>query len=449
MIKKIITLLLCVAMLLSVACLAGCDDEKGDNNGGGNGGASATNEDDFFLDVPSELRGSTVQFATWIDHTATDTAICLQGFEEDTGMDIELVQVNESDYIQKVTALIAADQSPDVIVENGDFPKTLNILMPLEVETSGLDVKDPFWNQGIVERFTIGDHSYLVNGANSSWDIVGAMTYYNKTILEENGITSPAELMEQNNWNVDSMWTLMEQIKGACGFSRPGTSITFEDWLAAYGGAQIRWDTKTDKFVTSIKEENTKKAIDYMMRAQDAGLARIIENHDDDIAKGNIALQICGAYGLRKSPGWFYTMDVDDLGFAPLPKINKDDADYPYTAHIRAYGLCKGAKNPKGGAFFLRYFLNEDHYDVNQIFKNEDAKKMYMELRQKQDPERIFVTVGVVNVSDPSGSSVSMVRDLINGTSAQVSVNLEKAYNTCVSYVDAANKIVEDVIAEQ
>ena len=146
MIKKIITLLLCVAMLLSVACLAGCDDEKGGNNGGGNGGASATNEDDFFLDVPSELRGSTVQFATWIDHTATDTAICLQGFEEDTGMDIELVQVNESDYIQKVTALIAADQSPDVVVENGDFPKTLNILMPLEVETSGLDVKDPFWN---------------------------------------------------------------------------------------------------------------------------------------------------------------------------------------------------------------------------------------------------------------------------------------------------------------
>ena len=449
MIKKIITLLLCVAMLLSVVCLAGCGDK---GNGKGNENANnevQSNEEEFFLEVPSELRGTTVQFATWIDHTATDTAICLQGFEEATGMTAELVAVNESDYIQKVTSLIAADQSPDVIVENGSFPKTLGLLMPLEVEKTGLDVKDPFWNQGIVERFTIGDYSYLVNGANSSWDIVGAMTYYNKTILEENGITSPAELMEQNNWNVDSMWTLMEQIKGACGFSRPGASITFEDWLAAYGGAQIRWDTKTDKFVTSLKEENTKKAINYMMRAQDAGLAKIIENHDDDIAKGNIALQICGAYGLRKSPGWFYTMDVDDLGFAPLPKINKDDADYPYTAHIRAYGLCKGAKNPKGGAYFLRYFLNEEHYNFDQIFKNEDAKKMYVELREKQDPSRISLTEGVVRVSEANGNCITMVRELITGTSAQVSVNLEKAFNTCESYVAAANKIIEDVIAEQ
>ncbi len=449
MLKKIITLLLCVAMLLSVACLAGCGDKDGGGKVDGSSNTNATNEEDFFLDVPSELRGTTVQFATWIDHTATDTAICLQGFEEATGMKAELVAVNESDYIQKVTSLIASDQAPDVIVENGSFPKTLNILMPLEVETTGMDVKDPFWNQGIVERFTIGDYPYLVNSVKSSWDIVGAMTYYNKTILEENGITTPHELMEQNNWNVDSMWTLMEQIKGACGFTRPGASITFEDWLGAYGGAQVRWDTKTDKFVTGLKEEKTKAAIEYMMRAQDAGLAKIIENHDDDIAKGAIALEICGAYGLRKSPGWFYTMDIDDLGFAPLPKINKDDADYPYTAHIRAYGISKGSKNPKGAAYFLRYFLNEDHYDVNQIFKNEEAKKMYLELREKQDPERIFVTIGVVRVTEPTGSSFSMVRELINGTSAQISVNLEKAYNMCESYVDSANKIVQDVIAEQ
>ena len=448
MIKKIITLLLCVAMLLSVAMLAGCGG-NGEGGKGSNKGGNASNEEEFFLDVPSELRGTTVQFATWIDHTQTDTAICLQGFEETTGMKAELVAVNESDYIQKVTALIAADQSPDVIVENGSFPKTLNLLMPLEVETTGLDVKDPFWNQGVVERFTIGDYCYLVNGANSSWDIVGAMTYFNRTILEENGIATPHDLMEQNNWNVDSMWTLMEQIKGSCGFSRPGTSITFDDWLSTYGGAQIRWDTTTDKFVNSLKEDNTKAAIEYMMRAQDAGLAKIIANHDDDITKGAIALEICGAYGLRKSPGWFYTMDVDDLGFAPLPKINKDDADYPYNAFMRAYGLCKGAKNPKGGAYFLRYFLNEDHYDINQIFKNEDAKAMYMELREKQDPSRIAVTIGVVRVTEATGDSLTMVNPLIKGTSAQISVNLEKANNTCDAYIAAANKIIDDVIAEQ
>ncbi len=447
MTKRIITLLLAVAMLLSMCALAGCD--KGNNKKNPASNPGAVNEEDFFLDMPSELRGTTVQFATWIDHTKTDTAICLAGFEETTGIKAELVQVNQTDYVQKMTSLIASDQSPDVVVENGDFPKTLNLLQPLDVETNCVDVTDPFWNQNTVKRFTVGDYSYLVNGVKSSWDMVGGMTYFNRTILEENGITTPNELKAQDNWNVDSMWTLMEQIKGACGFSRPGTSIVVDIWLNMYGGGQMQWDVETDTFKTTIKSEETKKALDYLMRAQDAGLARGIDNHDDDIAKGAIALQICGAYGLRKSPGWFYTMDVDDLGFEVLPKVNKDDANYPYTSSTRAYGVCKGAGNPKGAGYFLRYFLNEDHYDVNQIFKNEEAKNMYYHLRENQELNKISMTMGIGRVTDPSYSSLTMVRDLLNGTAAQVAVNLEKTYNSCESAVEAANKLVQDVIDEQ
>ena len=449
MTKRIITILLALAMVLSMFALAGCGkDGDGGIKPSGNS-SNATNEEDFFLDMPSELRGTTVEFATWIDHTKTDTAICLAGFEETTGIKAELVQVNQSDYVVKMTSLIASDQSPDVVVENGDFPKTLNLLQPLDKEVNCVDVTDPFWNQNTVKRFTVGDCSYLVNGVKSSWDMVGGMTYFNKTILEENGITTPNELKEQDNWNLDSMWTLMEQIKGACGFSRPGTSIVVDIWLNMHGGGLMAWDVETDTFKTTIKDENTKKAIDYLMKAQDAGLAKAIDNHDDDIAKGNIALQICGAYGLRKSPGWFYTMDVDDLGFEVLPKINKDDADYPYTSSTRAYGVCKGAGNPKGAGYFLRYFLNEEHYDINQIFKNEEAKNMYYHLREKAELNKISMTMGIGRVTDPTYTSLTMVNELLKGTSAQVAVNLEKSYNKCESAVAAANKLVSDVIAEQ
>ncbi|MBR3805766.1 MAG: hypothetical protein IKJ13_02875, partial [Clostridia bacterium] len=174
MLKRIISLLLCVAMLLSVCALAGCG---GGNEGNKPSGGPSTDlsdnekEEEFFLDMPSELRGTTVQFATWIGHDKTDTAICLAGFEETTGMKLELVQVNQSDYVVKMTSLIAADQSPDVVVENGDFPKTLNLLMPLEKETTGLDVTDPFWDQDVVKKYTIGKYPYLVNGKRSSWNI--------------------------------------------------------------------------------------------------------------------------------------------------------------------------------------------------------------------------------------------------------------------------------------
>ena len=453
MLKRIVSLLLCVAMLISVCALAGCGNEGKkpvDNDGSGTEQNNDQRENDFFLDMPSELRGTTVQFATWIGHDKTDTAICLSGFEETTGMTLELVQVNEADYVVKMSSLIAADQSPDVVVENGSFPKTLNLLMPLEVETTGLDVTDPFWDQDVVKKYTVGKYAYLVNGERSSWNIASQMTYFNKTILAENGILNPNELVEQNNWNVDSVWTLMEQIKAACGFSRPGTSIVFDGWLAMYGGSQIIWDQENDVFKTNIKSENTRKAIDYLMKGQDAGLLKIIPNHDDDITKGNIALQICGAYGLRKSPGWFYTMDLDDLGFEVLPKLNATDSDYPYTTFNRAYGICLGANNPKGAAYFLRYFLNEDHYDLDQIFKNEEAKQLYFELREKGDINKTEgYAAGVGRVVDPSYTCVTMVKDLLDGTAAQVSVNLDKACNKCEGSVAAANKLVQEIIDNQ
>ncbi len=449
MLKKAFSLLLCVAMVLSLSALAGCGgaENAAANNNGAN--LTHTSEDDFFLEVPSALKGTTVYFATWIDHTSTDTNVCLAGFTEATKIGVELVQVNERDYIPKISSLIAADQAPDVIVENGSFPSTLDILMPLEVETTGLDVRDPFWNQGIVDRFTIGDYSYLVNSVKSSWDMVGGMTYFNKTLLEENGISTPTELKEQNNWNIDSMWKMMEQIKASCGFSRAGTSIVLDIWLSMHDAGLMKWDTATDTFVSTIKSENTRKAIDYVMRAQDAGLATVIANHDDDIAKGKIALQICGAYGLRNYPGWFYMMDMDDLGFEVLPKINADDANYPYTSSSRAYGICKGSKNPKGAAYFLRYFLNEDHYEVERIFKNEEARNLYLDLRQNQDSSKFEMTIGVVCVTNPDGHSLSLVDNLLQGTAAQVSVNLDKSANKCDAAIAAANEVVREAIAEQ
>ncbi len=448
MIKRILTILLAVAMMLSVCSLVGCGGGNSATTSG-NGVVPAGEGDDFFLDIPSELKGTTVYFATWIDHTATDTADCLAGFAQMTQMNCELVQVNQSDYVNKMTSLIASDQAPDVVVENGDFPKTLGLLMPLEVETTGLDVRDPFWNQGTVDIFTVGDYSYLVNGANSSWDMVGGMTYFNKTLLEENGIATPSELRAEDNWNLDSMWKLMEQIKASCGFSRSGTSIVFDVWLSMHGTAQMSWDTTTDTFKSTIKDEATRKAIDYLMRAQDAGLATAIDNHDDDIAKGKIALQLCGAYGLRKYPGWFYDMDIDDLGFEVLPKINADDADYPSTTSTRAYGICKGSKNPKGAAFFLRYFLDQNHYVINKIFKNDEARDLYFELREKQDRTKFAMTMGIGRVTDPSYSSLTMVRDMLQGTAAQVSVNLDKTANKCEAAVALANEYVANVIAEQ
>ena len=448
MLKRIITLLLAVAMLLSMCALVGC--------GGGKGGQGKTpvqnagnSDEQYFLDMPTELRGTTVKFATWIDHTATDTAAVLSGFEVETGMKVELVQVGQTEYISKLIGLIGSDQAPDVVVENDAFPRTLGVLMPLEKETTGLDVNDPFWDQEITKTFTIGKYCYLVNAANTTWTFASVMTYFDKTVLAENGIVTPAELVEQNNWNKDSLWTLMEQIKATCGFTKPGVAIEFDQWLDMHGGGQLAWDNEADAFKNTIKDENTRKAIDYLMKGRDAGLLRVVRNHDNDITKGILPVQIAGPYGLRKNPGWFWEMDADDLGYTYAPKVNASDENYPASAKLRAYGICKGSKNPKGAAYFLRYFLNGDNYNLDEMFKSEEAKEMYLKLRAMQDVSKPNFMDSVGRVTDDSYTSFSAVRELVYGTAAQVSVNLEMSYNTCEGIAANANKYIKEIIDNQ
>lgn len=450
MLKRIVTLLLVVAMVLSVCAMAGCKNNRFEVGGSsGNTSGLAQSEEEFFLDMPSSLKGTTVKFATWIDHTSTNTSIALAGFEETTGMKFELFQVNEREYIVKMLGYIQADQSPDVVVENGDFPRTLNLLQPLGKDTeNGLDPTDPFWNQQMSEMYKIGGKYYLVNGAHSSWDMGGHNTFFNKTILEENGVKTPEQYVKENNWNLNTLWTLMQQVNSQCGLSRPGTVIAFDPWLAMNGAFQFYWNEETDEFENGLRDDKARSAIEYLLKGKDAGLLTITDSHDDSFASGGTVVQLCGAYGLLKHPGFFSTMDVDDMGFTVLPKIKADDADYPYTCAIRAYGICKGSKNPQGAAYFLRYFLNMDNYDVNQIYKTEECKDFYMHLLEKENLKNNHFSKGVLRVSDVSNGYLNIVNEVLNGTAAQLDANLNKIHGKMDTAANEANKLIASVIAE-
>ena len=275
------------------------------------------------------------------------------------------------------------------------------------------------------------------------------MVYYNKTMLAENGVKDPAAYIAEDNWNLNTFWTLMTQVKSACGLEGTGTYICFDDFLASYGGNQVIFDTTTDKFVNKLKTAESKEAISYMLKAKDQGLATIMNDHSDSISQGKSAVQVAGSYGLKAQPGWFYTMDIADLGFAVMPKKNAGDANYAFTTNIRAYGICKGARNPRGGAYFLRYFLNEDNYDLSQVFKNEEARELNKVVRENQVIPTMPVSLGVGRVVDPSYRATTLVDDLIKGTADQVNVNIDIVNNKLQAAVNDSNKLIDELIANQ
>ncbi|MEE0947065.1 MAG: extracellular solute-binding protein [Acutalibacteraceae bacterium] len=367
-------------------------------------------------------------------------------FTSNTGIEVEFAQVPQADYIVKLTSLISADQSPDVLTENGDFPRTLKVLRPIDKETTGIDLSDSFWDQGVIKMYSVGGKPYIIESVKSCWNNSGAITYYHKTILEENGIKTPDELVKENNWNVDSFTQLLRQIKSSVSLSRPAASVAIDCWTSLYGAKQITWNPENSTFTNTVTDGKMKDSLRKLLELKDEGLVKIIDNHDDDITTGSCVVQICGAYGLRTSPGWFYTMDVDDLGFTYLPKVNKEDSDYPVVATGHAYGLVRGSRNPMGAGYYLRYYLNEDHVDMEAGFKNEEALAFYKELRAKTDYSTVTFNRGVRMILDASSSSGTMLQDVIGSTAGQLSVNLEKSNNIISGAVSEGNALIQEII---
>ncbi len=122
--KRFLSLLLVFVLTFTLLFVTGCKKENNSNAPGVN---DEYTEEDLFLDMPNELRGTKVQYATWGNPTGELT----REFEKLTGMDFQAINVPEGSYVIKLLSLITADEAPDIFMENGDFPRTLKVVQPL------------------------------------------------------------------------------------------------------------------------------------------------------------------------------------------------------------------------------------------------------------------------------------------------------------------------------
>ena len=140
------------------------------------------------------LKGTTVRFATWIDHTETEGAVPLANFEADTGLKVSLFTVPQSGYVNTLMTKMASGDIPDVFVNNerdGNFPMTIQIAAPIN-KVSTLNLDEPIWHKSMNESGTIDGNVYLVNTIGTPWS-GSNLVFYNKLIFEENGFKTPAD----------------------------------------------------------------------------------------------------------------------------------------------------------------------------------------------------------------------------------------------------------------
>lgn len=321
-------------------------------------------------DVPDELKGTTVEFATWIDHTTDASKYAMAGFEEATGIKVEWIELPQKGYVEKLASLVASGSAPDVFYDNNNqFPTILKIAKPLD-EVKSINLEDPIWNQNILKYTTFNGHPYEINARNSLNDAGDYIVFYNKRTLEENGIKTPAEYIEEGTWTIEAMITVMREYAGL-GDSYSGGYLDPQILAASSGSAIIQM--KDGKFVSGLNDSALHEAYKNFITWNSEGLIK--SNAVAGIVKGTHGLYINTTYGL-KTEGTFKGVDGDMLGFAPVPTVDGNSFNYT-AAKWNAFGILNNSANPEGAGYFLRYFLDPYNYNLDDCFISEEARDYY------------------------------------------------------------------------
>ena len=323
--------------------------------------------DDPFANIPKKLRGTTVVFAHFGDEGATEYQKVCKAFTKKTGIKVKLLSYDQDAYIATVSKQIAARSAPDVIICNETFPHALEIAQPIQ---NLLDLNESFWDSSVTKATTIGGNTYFVNSLKGVWHNID-MIFYNKKIFSENSLRSPADYYKSGEWTYENLRKCLEDVKAT---GNVGGYVDPKMMAASMGSALVSYNSDTKTFAQNVK--NAIPAYQYSAYNATNGLW----DHNlwfGIFNNGTIGLYHNSAYGCKYN-GWFEGIDASMVGAVPTPS-SYNGKPCKQTENMRAYGLSKGAKNPEGAAYFLRYFLDYSYYKEAgaNVFINKELEKAY------------------------------------------------------------------------
>lgn len=323
-----------------------------------------------FSNIPKRLKGTTVKFAVWGDEGNDKYKPLLTAFTRETGIKVQFVFIDQSNYASQVMQNIVVGSAPDLIVSCENFATLIEVTQPIE---KLVNLDDDFWDKKVTQEATINGHTYFVNSLKSIWEN-HEYVIFNKSLFSKNNLRSPRDYWESGKWSYENALKCMEEISKVDGLY--GGLIAPNVLSASFGGPIVSYDPATKTFKNNITSAQTVKACQWFVNLYEKnifgnGMAT------SGFVNGNIGLTYGGVYS-SKFNGWYSAMDGSLLDAVPLP-TSIDGKATSQVGTFRGYGIPKGAGNPEGAAYFLRYFLDYDYYKAAKIdaFKSKTLENFY------------------------------------------------------------------------
>ena len=403
-------------------------------------------------DIPESVRKKEVHVLMWRKYTNSEQKQ-VDDFQKKTGMKVRTTVTTETQYSTKLISLITAKDSPDVVCLGvRDFPaKVVKSMQPLKKDVFRLD--DSIWNKTYMDTMRVGNdyYSVAISGIWSCED-TNYVTTYDPTVLKEIGIsTTPYQLYKQGKWNWDAQKAIVAAAVNPSTPNKTGLAQLNNDlYMLSAGVDFVDYNPSKATFTNNLGSVQNGSMLEKSWSAfqELTSIGGTAGWNEDAFCQGKVALFSNIAWSLYNEGDMFDDMKggYADLESVPIAGPTQSSAYNP--VRPKTWGVAKGAKNPEGAAFFLRYYLDPKTIDMDSTFYNSQFKWCFNEITKSSAKKKIMYGSGVVDyVTD--GTYASICSALGNGASGSATTTLNKNKGTVNNTINRANKALKKLVDAQ
>lgn len=423
---------------------------NGGNGGGtgGNGGGTTTGKSvwgsDPYANIPAEVKSKGVHVLMWREYTNLEKKL-VDDFQKKTGIKVRTTVSGDSEgaYGTKLVSLVSGKDSPDVVaLESYNFPSfAVRALQPLDTAVYRLD--DSCWNKTYMDSMKVNNRYFGV-GISGSWNVDDCLyaTYYSPKVLKACGITTmPYDLYKQGKWNWKAQHDIAKQIKQA-GKNYIGLSWQSSDLFMLSAGTDfVGYDGKrfSNNLGSVSGSSMLTKAWQEVATLRSEGLSS--EWSLSNVQQGKCGLFSAITFGMQTEARWFPNM-ASDIQCVPVAGPDQNSAYVP--ARPKLWGTAKGAKNPEGAAYFLRYFLDPKNCDMKGSFVNSQFEEVFNKITASSAKKQVLRGWGITNYLK-SGEYYVFCYALNETTPANVTTVLNQKKSSLQSAINKANKDLQKI----
>lgn len=353
--KKILSLILAFVLLLSF--FTGCSEDKKSNTTDVEKSDTESKENKQTAEKSEESDleelNRDAKLKVWSIITPEETeemAEIVKEFTDETGIDVEVVEINQFELKDKFMTEAPTGTGPDVIMsvhsDTGTFVVT-DMVRPLDFL---FDQDIERFHELAIESFIYDDKIYGIGYSIESYGLV-----YNKDLVDKIPET----------W--DELFELARELtrkEDSDNVEIYGFLVNPEDYYftyplySGYGGYVFGRDDKGNFKADDIgiANEGSIKALEQLKSLVDEGIIPIdiqVDVINDFFTQGKLAMMIYGP--------WFFNQYKEngvDFGYVPLPKHADGTQSQPF-ATILGFMLSNHSKYPKEADALLQFLLED------------------------------------------------------------------------------------------